>query len=51
VFIFPTPDASIEDCVGAECRPNPICLVGLESCGPGLLNAPVRTFWQQRGIN
>jgi len=29
----------------------PICLVGLESCGTGLLNPPVRTYWQQRGTN
>jgi hypothetical protein len=30
---------------------NPICLVGLESCGSGLTNPPVRTYWEQRGSN
>lgn len=49
VFIFPTPQATNEN-------PNPpavppICLVGLESCGTGLLNPPVRTYWRQRGAN
>jgi len=29
----------------------PICLVGLESCGFGLANPPVRTYWRQRGAN
>jgi type IV pilus assembly protein PilY1 len=49
IFVFPTPDADSNN-------PNPpavppICLVGLESCGTGLLNPPVRTYWQQRGTN
>ena len=49
IFVFPTPDAD-------SSNPNPpavppICLVGLESCGTGLLNPPVRTYWQQRGTN
>ena len=49
IFVFPTPDA-------VPGNPNPpavppICLVGLESCGTGLLNPPVRTYWQQRGTN
>jgi type IV pilus assembly protein PilY1 len=49
IFVFPTPDADPNN-------PNPpavppICLVGLESCGTGLLNPPVRTYWQQRGTN
>lgn len=30
---------------------DPICLVGLESCGSGLANPPVRTYWEQRGSN
>ena len=29
----------------------PICLVGLETCGFGLTNPPVRTYWRQRGVN
>ncbi len=49
IFVFPTPDAD-------ENNPNPpavppICLVGLESCGSGLNNPPVRTYWEQRGSN
>ena len=49
LFVFPTPDA-------IRGNPNPpavppICLVGLESCGTGLNNPPVRTYWQQRGTN
>jgi Tfp pilus tip-associated adhesin PilY1 len=49
IFVFPTPDAD-------STNPNPpavppICLVGLESCGTGLLNPPVRTYWQHRGTN
>jgi type IV pilus assembly protein PilY1 len=49
IFVFPTPDA-------IPGNPNPpavppICLVGLESCGTGLLNPPVRTYWQHRGTN
>jgi type IV pilus assembly protein PilY1 len=49
IFVFPTPDADASN-------PNPpavppICLIGLESCGTGLTNPPVRTYWQQRGTN
>jgi len=49
IFVFPTPDADANN-------PNPpavppICLVGLESCGSGLTNPPVRTYWEQRGSN
>ena len=49
IFVFPTPDSDVNN-------PNPpavppICLVGLESCGSGLNNPPVRTYWQQRGTN
>lgn len=48
VYLFPSPDAN---CVGAECRPDPVGVVGLESIGriPGL--TPVRTFWRQTGVN
>lgn len=49
IFVFPTPNAD-------SSNPNPpavppICLIGLESCGTGLTNPPVRTYWQQRGTN
>jgi type IV pilus assembly protein PilY1 len=30
---------------------SPVCLVGLESCGSGVANPPVRTYWRQRGAN
>ena len=45
VFIFPTPDNPNAP------APPPVCLIGLESCGAGLLNPPVRTYWRQRGAN
>jgi type IV pilus assembly protein PilY1 len=50
VWVFPSPDDP-ENCVGEECRPDPICLVGLENCGVGVNLAPVRTFWRQTGVN
>lgn len=50
VWLFPSPDDP-EDCEGAECRPPPQCLVGLENCGVGINLAPVRTFWRQTGVN
>jgi type IV pilus assembly protein PilY1 len=50
-FIFPTPDRDPDD----EDRPMPavapFCLIGLENCGSGLTNPPVRTYWEQRGAN
>lgn len=46
IFVFPSPDDGAEDP-----RVPPLCLVGLESCGSGLENPPVRTYWQQRGTN
>ena len=48
VWLFPSPDGA---CEGAECRPDPVCLVGLENCGVGVNLAPVRTFWRQTGVN
>jgi type IV pilus assembly protein PilY1 len=48
VWLFPTPD---QNCVGADCRPEPQCLIGIENCGVGINLAPVRTFWRQTGIN
>ncbi len=50
VWLFPSPDDPV-NCVGAECRPDPVCLVGLENCGVGVNLAPVRTFWTQTGVN
>jgi type IV pilus assembly protein PilY1 len=50
VWLFPSPDDPTT-CVGAECRPEPVCLVGLENCGVGVNLAPVRTFWRQSGVN
>ncbi len=50
VWLFPSPD-NPTTCVGEECRPDPVCLVGLENCGVGVNLAPVRTFWRQTGVN
>lgn len=50
IFVFPTPDDDPND-PNPPPAPPPICLVGLESCGQGLTNPPVRTYWQQRGTN
>jgi type IV pilus assembly protein PilY1 len=50
VWLFPSPEDPV-NCVGAECRPPPQCLVGLENCGVGVNLAPVRTFWRQTGVN
>ena len=49
IFVFPTPDVDPDN--PNPPAPPPICLVGLESCGQGLTNPPVRTYWQQRGTN
>ena len=50
VWLFPSPD-NPATCVGAGCRPDPVCLVGLENCGVTIDLAPVRTFWRQTGVN
>jgi type IV pilus assembly protein PilY1 len=50
VWLFPSPEDPV-NCVGADCRPPPQCLVGLENCGVGVNLAPVRTFWRQTGVN
>ena len=50
VWLFPSPD-NPQTCVGAACRPDPVCLVGLENCGVGINLDPVRTFWRQTGVN
>ena len=49
VFIFPTPPNTNPN--GADPAVPPVCLVGLETCGFGLANPPVRTYWRQRGVN
>jgi hypothetical protein len=46
-FIFPSPEDGA-NCVGRNCAPPPVCLVGLENCGTGVQNRPVRTYWLQR---
>jgi type IV pilus assembly protein PilY1 len=48
VFVFPTPTAA--NGLTPPAVP-PVCLVGLETCGAGLSNPPVRTYWRQRGTN
>lgn len=50
VWLFPSPEDPVK-CVGAECRPPPQCLVGLENCGVGINLSPIRTFWRQTGSN
>ncbi|HXQ31300.1 MAG TPA: PQQ-binding-like beta-propeller repeat protein [Steroidobacteraceae bacterium] len=58
-FAFPSPDGFASrvgsagpGCTegGAACRPDPVCLVGLTSCGALPVVAPVRTTWSQRGV-
>ena len=49
VFIFPTPPNTDPD--NPEPAVPPVCLVGLEKCGFGITNPPVRTYWRQRGAN
>jgi type IV pilus assembly protein PilY1 len=50
-FIFPTPDADPDDPDRPMPAVAPFCLIGLENCGSGLNNAPVRTYWEQRNAN
>ena len=49
VWLFPSPDNP--NCTGAACRPDPVCLVGLENCGVAINLDPIRTFWRQTGVN
>lgn len=44
-IFFPTPDPG---CVGAACKPPPVCLVGVEQCGISFTNDPVKTFWSNQ---
>lgn len=50
-FIFPTPDKDPDDPTKPMPAVPPFCLIGLESCGTGLANPPVRTYWDRRGSN
>ncbi len=47
IFVFPTPDADPNNPHPPAVPP--ICLVGLENCGTGLTNPPVRTYWERVG--
>jgi len=58
-FVFPSPDpgaspsgAARTVCTqdGGGCRPDPVCLIGLTSCGVLPRVAPVRTTWSQRHV-
>ena len=48
VFYFPTPDDP--DCLGMDCKPDPVACVGVECFDPDFQNRPVRTLWTQNGI-
>lgn len=48
VFYFPS--SWNENCIGAECRPEPIACVGVECIDPGFNSRPIRTLWTQDGI-
>lgn len=50
VILFPSPDEPTA-CTGAACSPPPVCLVGVEQCGVGFTNTPVRTFWSQQNVD
>ena len=50
VWLFPSPD-NPEDCVGAECRPTPRCLIGVEKCPGDITFNTTRTFWTQNSVN
>jgi type IV pilus assembly protein PilY1 len=51
VFIFPTPPRDPDNPNAPVPAVPPVCLVGLENCGFGISNPPVRTYWRQRGAN
>lgn len=50
VFVFPSSD-NPATCTGATCRPDPVCLNGLLSCGALPALPPVRTFWSQQNVD
>jgi type IV pilus assembly protein PilY1 len=47
VILFPSPDDPTK-CVGKECSPPPVCIVGVEACGVTFGNDPMKTFWMQK---
>ena len=58
VFVFPSPDNPADPssnqpfpCTGTNCRPDPVCLIGLMSCGALPALPPVRTFWSQQNVD
>lgn len=51
LFVFPTPDVDPNNPNAPPPAVPPFCLVGLESCGTGMSNPPVRTYWQERSAN
>lgn len=51
VFVFPTPPVDPDNPDVPQPAVPPVCLVGLENCGFGIANPPVRTYWRQRGAN
>jgi type IV pilus assembly protein PilY1 len=50
VFIFPTPGVDPSDPTKELPAVSPVCLVGLEGCGEGMSNPPVRTYWRKKGV-
>ncbi|MGB5629139.1 MAG: hypothetical protein WBM57_07215, partial [Woeseiaceae bacterium] len=48
VFYFPS--AWDENCIGAECRPEPIACIGVECIDPEFNSRPIRTLWTQDGL-
>ncbi len=48
VFYFPS--AWDENCIGAECRPEPIACIGVECIDPDFNSRPIRTLWTQDGL-
>jgi type IV pilus assembly protein PilY1 len=51
VFVFPTPPPNPNNPNAPVPAVPPVCLVGVENCGSGILNPPVRTYWRQRGAD
>jgi type IV pilus assembly protein PilY1 len=50
-FVFPTPERDPQNPDAPVPAANPFCLIGLESCGTGLANEPVRTYWERVGTD
>jgi type IV pilus assembly protein PilY1 len=49
VFVFPATTDAAAGAGGDPSRPQPLCLVGVESCGSLAVVEPRRTYWRQRG--